>query len=135
MQLHEKIHLMRTIKGLSQEDIAEKLGITANGYGKIERGETDIQWSRLQQIADVLDITIKELVSLGDNAFLNLNLGNIEHYQNNNIAPEQVNLYNGKELELEKINLLLKQKDKEILLLEEQVMQLKEIISLMKQSK
>jgi transcriptional regulator with XRE-family HTH domain len=61
---------MRTVKGLSQEDMAEKLGISPNGYGKIERGETDIQWSRLEQIAEVLGITVKELLNLNEKTFL-----------------------------------------------------------------
>jgi transcriptional regulator with XRE-family HTH domain len=128
MQLHEKIHLMRTVKGLSQEDIAEKLGISANGYGKIERGETDVQWSRLQKIAEVLGISVKDLITLNDKTFVNLNLG---RDQNNNMASEQSN-YEVK-YELEKANLLIEQKDKEIILLREQIAQLKEMIELMKQ--
>ncbi len=130
MQLHEKIHLMRTIKGLSQEDIAEKLGISPNGYGKIERGETDVQWSRLQQIAEILGVTVKDLVTLGDKTFVNLNLG---RDQNNNMASEQTNCET--KYELEKANLLIEQKDKEIHLLQEQIAQLKEIIELIKHSK
>ena len=119
---------MRTVKGLSQEDIAEKLGISANGYGKIERGETDVQWSRLQKIAEVLGISVKDLITLNDKTFVNLNLG---RDQNNNMASEQSN-YEVK-YELEKANLLIEQKDKEIILLREQIAQLKEMIELMKQ--
>jgi transcriptional regulator with XRE-family HTH domain len=128
MQLHEKIHFMRKFKGLSQEDIAEKLGISANGYGKIERGETDVQWSRLQKIAEILDMSVKDLVSLSDKTFVNLNLG---RDQNNNMASEQTNCEI--KYELEKANLLIEQKDKEIILLREQIAQLKEMIELMKQ--
>ncbi len=128
MQLHEKIHLMRTVKGLSQEDIAEKLGISANGYGKIERGETDVQWSRLQKIAEILEISVKDLITLSDKTFVNLNLG---RDQNNNMASEQTNCEI--KYELEKANLLVEQKDKEIILLREQIAQLKEMIELIKQ--
>ncbi|OQW93703.1 MAG: hypothetical protein BWK79_09775 [Beggiatoa sp. IS2] len=132
MQLYEKIHFMRTVKGLSQEDMAEKLGISANGYGKIERGETDVQWSRLEQIAEVLGITVKELLNLNEKTFFNLNLG---RDQNNNIASEHVESNLEMKRELEKANLLLEQKDKEIDLLREQTIQLKEIIRLMKNEK
>jgi transcriptional regulator with XRE-family HTH domain len=129
MQLHEKIHLMRTIKCLSQEDMAEKLGISPNGYGKIERGETDVQWSRLEQIAEIFGITITELLNLSETTFFNLNLG---RDQNNNIASEYIESNLEMKHELEKVSLLLEQKDKEIALLREQILQLKEIIELIK---
>lgn len=132
MQLYEKIHFMRTVKNLSQEDMAEKLGISTNGYGKIERGETDIQWSRLEQIAEVLGITVKELLNLNEKMFFNLNLG---RDQNNNIASEHIESNRDIKYELEKTILLLEQKDKEINLLREQIVQLKDIIQLMKNGK
>jgi transcriptional regulator with XRE-family HTH domain len=34
---------MRQLKEFSQEDMAEKLGLSLNGYANIERGETDVQ--------------------------------------------------------------------------------------------
>jgi len=124
---------MRTVKNLSQEEMAEKLGISANGYGKIERGETDVQWSRLEQIAEVLGITVKDLLNLNEKTFFNLNLG---RDQNNNMATSGLGELNYEvKYELEKATLLLEQKDKEIDLLREQIAQLKEIIQLMKNGK
>jgi glycerol-3-phosphate responsive antiterminator len=58
-----------------------------------------------------------------------LNLG---RDQNNNIASEHFESNLEMKHELEKVNLLLEQKDKEITLLREQILQLKEIIQLMK---
>jgi transcriptional regulator with XRE-family HTH domain len=37
--------------------------MSVNGYGDIERGETDIKFSRLMQISNLFDITIAELVT------------------------------------------------------------------------
>lgn len=48
MSVHEKIRLVRQLKGWSQEDVANKLGMSPNGYGSIERGETDVNLSRLE---------------------------------------------------------------------------------------
>jgi len=45
----------------SQEDMAEKLYMSVNGYANIEQGEIDIKLSRLQKIADVFQIDLLEL--------------------------------------------------------------------------
>lgn len=84
-QLGEKFRILRSIKGLSQENIAQMLGISLTAYAKIEQGKTDINYSRLVQIAEKLEIPLKSLVSLGEgniyvmNDFSNINsvvLGN-----------------------------------------------------------
>lgn len=52
MRMCDKIKFMRQAKSLSQEEMAEKLGLSLNGYANIERGETDVASSRIQQIAE-----------------------------------------------------------------------------------
>jgi transcriptional regulator with XRE-family HTH domain len=42
MKMCDKIKFMRQSKSLSQEEMAEKLGLSLNGYANIERGETDV---------------------------------------------------------------------------------------------
>ncbi|RRD89738.1 helix-turn-helix domain-containing protein [Conchiformibius steedae] len=39
MKILEQIRTVRECKNLSQEDMAERLGITVSGYSKLERGE------------------------------------------------------------------------------------------------
>ncbi len=56
MSVNEKIKLVRQAKGLTQESVAEKLGMSVTTYGDIERGDKDLKISRLQDIADALDI-------------------------------------------------------------------------------
>ena len=51
-RIGEKIRKIRELKGLKQSNLAEKLGLTMNGYGKIERGETTITLERLEQISE-----------------------------------------------------------------------------------
>ena len=46
MTIGEKIRFMRLLKGLSQEDMAEKLEISLNAFGRIERNETDLNLSK-----------------------------------------------------------------------------------------
>lgn len=61
-----KIRSIRTLKELSQENVAEMLSISVTAYSKIERGETDVQLSRLSQIANVFKVSIEEILNFGD---------------------------------------------------------------------
>jgi transcriptional regulator with XRE-family HTH domain len=55
--LGENIRKVRDLLGLDQADIAKKLNITAQAYGRIERGDTKLDVERLQQIAEALNVT------------------------------------------------------------------------------
>lgn len=59
----EKIRHFRKLKGLSQDDLAYELDISLTAYSKIERNITDVNFSRLSQIAKVLNITLVDLLS------------------------------------------------------------------------
>lgn len=67
MQYFEKIKLFRHLKGWSQEDVAEQLAMSVGGYGAIERGATDVQLSRLNQIAELFGIELAELLNTENN--------------------------------------------------------------------
>lgn len=54
---NERIRLHRLQRGLSQENMADLLGLSTTAYGDIERGKTDLTLSRLTQIARVLDVS------------------------------------------------------------------------------
>lgn len=62
MSVNEKIRKVRESKAWSQEQIAEKLNMSLNGYAKIERGETKLYLDKLEQIAQVFDIDVVELM-------------------------------------------------------------------------
>jgi transcriptional regulator with XRE-family HTH domain len=47
-------------KRLTQENIADEIGISHGAYAKIERGETDPNTSRLLEIAKVLKVDVTE---------------------------------------------------------------------------
>ena len=72
----EKIRLLRLQHGLSQENLADSLGISTTSYGDIERGKTDLTLSRLHQIAEVFKINAAIL--LGDNTPLHQELQQLE---------------------------------------------------------
>ena len=62
MSVNEKIRKIREAKDWSQEQMAEKLNMSVNGYAKIERGESKIYLDKLEQIAQVFDIDVIELM-------------------------------------------------------------------------
>lgn len=66
MKVNEKIRFLRETKNWSQEEMANKLGMSTNGYSKIERGETRLSMPKLEQIVEVFDTDILELMSLGE---------------------------------------------------------------------
>lgn len=129
MKIHEKIRFIRQSKGFTQEYVAEQLGLSVNGYSNIERGETDIQFSRLEKIAHIFGVTINDIINYGETKIIY----NIHHSPHNNHYIEQrhnffcnaTSSHLPELYELETLQLLLKQKDKEI-------EYLKEIINLLK---
>ena len=64
--LGKKIRLLRHQKGWSQEDVAKKLDISIPAFSKIETGITDINLSRLEQIAVLFDMTVVQLLTFSD---------------------------------------------------------------------
>ncbi|MEZ0539709.1 helix-turn-helix domain-containing protein [Fibrella arboris] len=59
----DRIRLARLQQGLSQENMADLLGLSTTAYGDIERGKTELTLSRLAHIADVLQTTVMELIA------------------------------------------------------------------------
>jgi transcriptional regulator with XRE-family HTH domain len=105
MSVNEKIRLIREAKGLTQEEAAEKLKMSVNGYGDIERGVTDIKISKLESIAEMLEIKLSELFELNEKNGLNVTF--CKKWQNNFYL-------NSSALELEKQLLINELKDKEL---------------------
>ena len=64
--LGDKLRVLRTSKGLTQEGMAEELGLSLPGYSKLERNITDPSLSRLTQIAKIFNLTVIGLLSYGE---------------------------------------------------------------------
>ena len=62
-QLGQKIRYERLKKGLSQEDLAEKSMVSRRTISEIERGNVDIRYTNLLQIAEALNMTLSELLN------------------------------------------------------------------------
>ena len=64
--LGKKIGLLRHKKGRSQEDVAKRLDISIPAFSKIETGITDVNLSRLNQIAKLFNLSLVQLLSTSD---------------------------------------------------------------------
>ena len=84
MKINEKIRQLREQHQLSQENMADKLGMSVTGYGKIERGEVRSNLSRLEQISEVFDMDICELLSVGETEKVYFNNSSHESTNSNN---------------------------------------------------
>jgi transcriptional regulator with XRE-family HTH domain len=56
-KIYDNIRAVRVLKNLSQEYVAETLGVSQSAYGKLERGETRVTWEKLERISEVLGTT------------------------------------------------------------------------------
>lgn len=136
MEIYDKVRIMREVNQWSQEDMAEKMGMSVTGYAKIERGQSEIHYDKLVQLAKIFNISLSDLISVDEKK-------PTWYFRENNTQNIQANYYATDEailLELEKTKLvldnaqdLIKIKDELISQKENEIKALKEIINLLKE--
>lgn len=62
MNLSEKIFELRKARGLSQEQLAEKLGVSRQSVSKWELGESSPETERLTVLSKVFNVTTDYLL-------------------------------------------------------------------------
>lgn len=106
MRTHEKIRELRENLDWTQEKMAEQLNMSTNGYAKIERGETKLKLDKLEKIAQIFNIDVIELLSSDKGVFFMMNENSdnnkANYYQNSPMALVA---------EIEKLNVIIGQKD------------------------
>lgn len=121
MSVQDSIRIQRNIRQWSQEEMAEKMDLTAGGYAKIERGETKLSFDKLQKIAQIFEIDVVDLLESGNkNVFLmNENSQHSSNYYGNNenlvseieklklMISHQTELLKQKEIELENLRKII----------------------------
>jgi transcriptional regulator with XRE-family HTH domain len=68
--LGARIRSLRESRGVTQEQIAQKMNCTRQKYARIEKGLIDISYASLTTIAQILEIKIEEITSSVDNISL-----------------------------------------------------------------
>ena len=66
MRLHEKIHHCRKKAGMSQEVLAEHIGVSRQAISKWENNEAEPEIKKLRKLADVFKVSLDWLVSEAD---------------------------------------------------------------------
>lgn len=62
----ERLKNRRVEKGFTQEDMADKLGITRQGYGNYESGKRDVDSGTLKKLVRILDCEADFLLGIID---------------------------------------------------------------------
>jgi transcriptional regulator with XRE-family HTH domain len=64
MQIGEKIRKIRELKGLKQENIATALSMSVTAYGNLERGDTQLTYEKLEEIAKAMEVTVQDIMNI-----------------------------------------------------------------------
>jgi transcriptional regulator with XRE-family HTH domain len=66
MTLGEKISKLRTVYHLSQDDLAEKMGVSIQVVSKWETGDSDPDLNKLVRLSELFNVTVDALIKEGD---------------------------------------------------------------------
>lgn len=111
LQVGAKIKKLRDLKGLTQTEMAEKLHLSLNAYGKVEREETELSINRLQEIAKILEVKLHDLLDFDENRVVfnqtqtnNENATAIAYQESKNEFEGERKLYEARIADLQKEN-------------------------------
>jgi transcriptional regulator with XRE-family HTH domain len=96
MQIGHKIKKLRELKNLTQEHVATGIGISQGAYSRMELGDSEITYSKLEKIAGVLDMKPEEIIAFNENMVFNVmnnEVGNGLVINNNQLSEGEKNLY------------------------------------------
>ena len=72
LQIGKKIKRLRELKNLTQNQVAEKIGITQGAYSKIEMGESEVSYTRLESISLAFGMKPEDIIAFNDNLVFNV---------------------------------------------------------------
>ncbi len=123
MNLSDKIKRIRTIKGLSQEEMSQKLNISQKAYSNLENSKTKIDDERLNQIATAFEMEAQDIRLFDEKqVFNNCNQsGNFNTLNNNESFDNERKIYNQTIAFLEKDKEQLKKENERLLSLVEKL--------------
>src|SRR5690606_9710006 len=66
------IRNFRELKGFTREQMAHDLNLSISAYGNIERNQTDLTISRIQQIAEILEVDMSQILNFDASQVFNI---------------------------------------------------------------
>lgn len=125
MIAYNTIRELREERQWSQEQMAEYLGMSKNGYAKIERGESKPSIERLEQIAQVLEVSVLDLLQTIDKQVVLQTQNQNANYHYNHYANSEA-----LHAEIERLKLIIAHKDEIISQKNEYIQLLKKLAKL-----
>jgi transcriptional regulator with XRE-family HTH domain len=114
LNIGHKIKKLRELRNLTQEHMASSLGLSQSAYSRMELGETEITFSKLEKISEELGMKPEEIIAFNESMVFNVmnNQTGNGLVINNNVpseeAKESKNLYDQLITQLKEENAHLK---------------------------
>ena len=96
LQIGQKIKKLRELRNFTQSHMAEELGLSQSAYSKLELGETEITYNKLERVAEVLGMRPEEVISFNESMVFNVmhnQTGNGFVINNNQLTEAERHLY------------------------------------------
>ena len=111
LNIGHKIKKLRELKNLTQEHMANSIGISQGAYSRMELGETEITYSKLEKISEELGLKPEEIIVFNESVVFNVmnnQTGNGLVINNSQLSDGEKNLYEQQILLLKEENTHLK---------------------------
>jgi transcriptional regulator with XRE-family HTH domain len=97
MHIGQKIKKLRELKNLTQTHLADQLGVSQSAYSKIELGESEVTYSKLEKISEALGMKPEEVIAFNESMVFNVMHNNNGHngfvINNNQVTDNERFLY------------------------------------------
>lgn len=144
MKIGKAMRKLREINHLTQEEMAEKLNMTTNGYTQIEHDITNPNLPKIEKIAKIFDMTTLEFLDFCENGATFYISSDVHQNHDNSSSNQYIFGKQGHETllaELQKAQLeiqykdeLLAEKEKRLVEKEREINSLRDIIEILKKA-
>ena len=135
MKIGKKLFSDREQRKMTQEQMAELLGVSTSSYARLERDETSAQLEQMADFSRILEVPIQEFLpdtlsinNNSENGQVGFVIGNIYNYGDKNELHKELQ----HQIDLE--NTKNKHLSDKIKMLQDKIQDLEEIIKLLKKS-
>ena len=111
INIGHKIKKLRELKNLTQEHMAKSIGISQGAYSRMELGETEITYTKLEKISEELGMKPEEVIAFNESLVFNVmnnQTGNGLVINNNQMSDTEKNSFEQQILLLKEENSYLK---------------------------
>ena len=96
LKIGHKIKKLRELRNLTQEHMANSIGLTQGAYSRMELGETEITYSKLEKISAELGMKPEDVIAFNESMVFNVmnnQTGNGLVINNNQLSEGEKYLY------------------------------------------